>query len=184
MTVRTRSARLAALAAACALTVPPLAAQTSAPALARRPAAATSAPPTSADASARESAVTKGNARGALLTRDELRRCMAEQDRLAAETDAVLQVQQGLERERAEIVRLGVELKAKLDTIDRSRTADVEAYNALAEARNARIADYDAAMVKTNERVAVLEPARLAWSRDCAERRFREEDRAAIKAGR
>ena len=109
---------------------------------------------------------------------------MAEQRRLSAETDAIAETQRALDGDRAEIVRLGAELKARAAALDRTDSVAVEAYNAQAEARNALIGRYDAATAQTNARVEALEPARLVWSRDCAERAFRQQDRDAITSGR
>ena len=136
------------------------------------------------DAAASEAALARGNAASAVLTREQLRRCMAEQQRLSAETDAIAATQHALEGDRAEIVRLAGELKARAAVLDRTDSGAVEAYNAQAEARNALIGRYDAATARTNARVEALEPARLAWSRDCAERAFRQQDRDAITSGR
>ena len=80
--------------------------------------------------------------------------------------------------------RLGAELKARAGSLDRTDAAAVAAYNAQVEARNTLTARYDAAAAKANAQIQALEPARLAWSRDCAERAFRREDRQAIEAGR
>ena len=136
------------------------------------------------EAEAREAALARDNAARPLLGREELRRCLYEQLRLSAETDSLAEATGALEAERGELARLGAELKARAEALDRADRAAVDAYNAQAESRNARIARHVAAAAKVEERTRAIEPARLAWSRDCSGRAFRQEDRDAIETGR
>ncbi len=174
-----RRAPAAALLLAALAAVPAMA-QDAAPPAASQPARAASG----RDAEARESALARDNASGKVLDREELRRCIYEQMRLSAETDSIAEASRTLDTERAEIAHGGADLKTRAEALDRTDRAAVDAYNAQAEARNASIARHEAAAAKVGARIAAIEPARLAWSRDCANRPFRQEDRDAIEAGR
>ena len=106
----------------CALVAPAaLAADTTPPAK-----ATTKTPAAAADAKPREGGFGKGS--GPLLTREQLRQCLAEQDRLKQETAAVQQLQHTLDSDRSEIDRAEAELKAELATARDKALADCAAW--------------------------------------------------------
>ena len=113
-----------------------------------------------------------------------LRQCMAEQERLRTETEAVVQARRTVDTDKAEIDRTGALLKTQLETLDRTSQAAVDGYNADVQARGKLIAAYQAAAPIFNDRVEKLEDDRQKWSKDCADRRYREDDLDAIKSGK
>ncbi len=144
--------------------------------------AATPKASTKAAAQPREGGFGKSN--GPLLTRDQLRQCMTEQDRLKQETADILQTQKALEIDRAEIDRTGVELKADKETLDRTSQAAIDAFNAKIQAREKQVEAYKVAAPAFNDRFDKLDAAKQAFAKDCADRRYREDDYDAIKAGK
>jgi hypothetical protein len=132
----------------------------------------------------REGSLGKGGGTGAVLTREQLRQCLVEQDRLKQEGADLLQTQRTLDKERAEIDRLGVELKAEMDTLDRTSQAALDAFNGRVREREARVDAYRAASPPFNERVDKLESDKGAFAKGCADRRYREDDFDAIKGGK
>lgn len=146
------------------------------------PAAKSSAKP--ADPKPREGSFGKGGGSGALLTMTQLRQCMAEQDRMARETTGLVEAQRGFATERGEIDRLGAELQSEQATLDRTSQAAVDAYNAKLAERDKRAAAFRADAAAFNQRVEKLETDKQTFAKDCADRRYREEDYDAIKAGK
>lgn len=151
---------------------------------AQSPSPAAKAMPKPTDSKPREGSLGKGSGSGALLTSAQLRQCMAEQDRMAAEGASLVQAQRDLGAERSEIGRLDDELKAEQAVLDRSSQAAVDAYNAKLADRDKRVEAYRAATPAFNQRVEKLDADKQAFAKDCADRRYREEDYDAIKAGK
>lgn len=146
------------------------------------PAAKPSAKPV--DKKPRESSFGSGDGTGALLTMAQLRQCMTEQDRMDKETDGLVDAQRSFAAERSEVDRLGAELKADQATLDRTSQAAVDAYNAKLAERDKRAEAFRAAAGGFNQRVEKLEADKKAFAKDCADRRYREDDYNAIKAGK
>jgi hypothetical protein len=144
--------------------------------------AATPKASTKAAAQAREGGFGKSN--GPLLTREQLRQCLTEQDRLKQEAAEVVQVQRTLESERAEIDRTGVELTAGKETLDRTSQAAIDAFNAKIQSREKQVEAYRLAAPAFNDRVDKLDTAKRSFAKDCADRRYHEDDYDAIKAGK
>jgi hypothetical protein len=126
----------------------------------------------------------QGKGGGPLLTRAELRECMAAQDSIRKNEEAARRERQALDDEKAELVRLGAQLKDQLAAVDRSSQEAVDQYNALAAARDQRIDGLEARMTPFNARVEALQSERLAFARRCENRRFDERDEIAIKNGK
>jgi chromosome segregation ATPase len=94
--------------------------------------------------------------------------------------------------------RQRAELKAERDALEKQRfeiEADstrlrsdsegaVRAYNAKAGALEARVSDWNGRNDAMNETSKGLETERQAWLDGCADRRYREEDEAAIRRGK
>jgi hypothetical protein len=155
------------------------------PAKAAKPAATSPKPaakPT--EAKPREGALGKGTSTLPMLTRDELRQCLAEQDRIAKEGAELAQAQAKMDGERKEIERLGTELEADKAKVDTSDEAAVNAYNARVRQRTKQAEEYRAAVPVFNARVDKLAADGKAYATGCADRRFFEDDYEAIKAGK
>lgn len=125
-----------------------------------------------------------GNGKGPLLTRAELRECLAQQDRIKAGSDAATREREALEKEKSEIVEQGKVLEEQLATLDRTSADAVQAYNAAVTERDQRIDAFEARMPEFNGRVEALQKDREAFERQCGNRRYDEADEIAIRAGR
>ncbi len=119
-----------------------------------------------------------------LLTRDELRACMAAKNHLHDEGEALVQMQSKLATEKDEIVQNGNELKERLAALDRTNKEVVQKYVDDSNAREKRIDAFEASGRTYNERVQALENARAAYHRDCENKRFDLDDEAAIRKGK
>lgn len=156
------------------------AADKSTPASPPAKAAAKPAKPTKA----REGSLGGGSASGPMLTKDELRQCIAEQDRLKKETGEVVATQQKLAKDRAELERVSAEIDADKPKVDLSNKEAVDAFNARLQAKGKLVTDYQAAASHFNDRVDKLDADDKAFTKNCKDRRYFEDEYDEIKAGK
>ena len=178
---------LAAIGAAATFAGPAaVAADVAAPATVAKPPpkAAPKVPAKSVDASPPEAGAGKAGTSNVLLTRDELRQCMAEEDRMKKETADIVQVQAALATDRAEIVRMSSAIDADKASVNLGDPAAVDAFNERLKARSKLFEAYQAALPKFNQSVEKRDADRQAYLKACDNRRFDEKDRDAIKAGK
>lgn len=132
----------------------------------------------------KEGSVGKGKASGPLLTRNQLRECMSQQQKISLQGDETLALQSQFDRDKAEIQRQGLLLKEELAALDRTNAELVDRYNAKAAARDKTIDDFEARAPAYNLRVQQLQTDRAAYASACENRRFDENDEIAIKSGK
>lgn len=141
-------------------------------------------PPAAKAAKPREGSLGGGTASGPMLTKDELRQCLAEQDRLKNETTEVVATQKKLAKDRAEIERISAELDADRPKVDVSNKDAVDAFNVRLQEKGKMVADYQAAGQTFNQRVDKLDADDKSFTKDCRDRRYFEDEYDAIKAGK
>lgn len=125
-----------------------------------------------------------GKGAGALLTKAELRECLAIEARVVGSSDAAARERAQLEKEKAELMRQGEVLKAERDALDRSSADAVDAYNARALARDKAIDEFEARSDAFNARVGTLDADRATFKQRCDNRRFDQADEEALRKGR
>ena len=130
----------------------------------------------------REGSFGKGD--GALLTKDELRACLSQPARLAQQREALLKEQTSLAATKDEIGRSGEALKAKLDTLDRTKPEAVAAFNEEALARDKAINGYEVRVAAFNASAIAAKTERDAYGPACENRRFLADDEIAIEKER
>jgi chromosome segregation ATPase len=135
-----------------------------------------------ADKPKKEGAFGKGG--GAMLTKEQLRSCMAQKDKVAQLDDELTKEQTALAATKDEIKGSGETLKAGLETLDRSNAEAVAAYNDESQVRDKQIDDYQARVTAFNTRVEANNGDRDAYTKACENRRFLEDDEIAIKKGK
>ncbi len=91
---------------------------------------------------------------------------------------------EALNKERLEIEKQRAELEAERTRMTTGSAEAVRAYNAKAGALDARVGDWNQRNARWNEMSTALETDRQTWAASCADRRYREEDENAIKAGK
>lgn len=119
-----------------------------------------------------------------LLTRDELRACMASHTKRQQERDSLVDAKSKLDAERVDIQTSGQALKDQLAALDRTNAEMVAKYVEANNAREKRIDDFEKASNDFNARVEAATAADAAYKKDCADRRFDEKDELAIKKGK
>ena len=125
-----------------------------------------------------------GKAVGPLLTRAELRECFVLQGRIKSGTDTAAADREQLQKEKAELVRQGEELKAQFAALDRTSVEAIEQYRANALARDKAIDAFEARTSEFNGRLTALGEDRAGFTQRCDNRRFDELDEAAIRNGK
>ena len=125
-----------------------------------------------------------GDGSGPILTREQLRACMTQKVRVAQQDDAMAKEQAALVTGEAELVRSGDSLKERLEILDRTKPDDVAAYNEQTEARDRAIDAFQARVAAFNARVEPTKADHDAYAKSCGNRRFFDDDEAAIKQGK
>ena len=118
------------------------------------------------------------------ISRDELRACMDQQDRLTAMRAQVLQQQSALDQQRGEVARLDAELERKRSTLDPADAAAKQALDDEEARRNQMGEAYNARLPAFREQGSTLEKERQSWVDRCANKDFDEIDEFAIKRER
>jgi aspartate oxidase len=141
-------------------------------------------PPAKSTEPRREGSMGKGTSPLPILTKEQLRQCMAEQERIRKENAELAQAQEQMDKDRAEIERLGKEIETEKPKVDTSDESAVNAFNERVRQRIKMVEDFKAAVPAFNQRVDKLGVDRQAFATGCADRRFFEDDLAEIKAGK
>jgi hypothetical protein len=141
-------------------------------------------PAKAADGKPAEGSLGSGAGSGTLMTRDELRQCLDEQDRMKQETAAIVSTQAALAKDRAEIDRVSSAIDADRASVNRSDQAAVDAFNERWKARTKLIEAYQAAAPEFNRRVDKLDADQQAYAKNCKDRRYDEKDFNALKAAK
>lgn len=89
-----------------------------------------------------------------------------------------------LAKEKQELTRIEAENKAEGDTTRSALEKDVAALNARADAQNKRAADWNARSKALDAETNAYEDKRIDWKLECGDRRYREDDEKAIRAGK
>ncbi len=127
------------------------------------------------------SALGSGKRGGKLLTREELRACMATQAKLKRDREALGQREKPLDREKAEIVAEGESIKAARETLDRTSEEAIQAFNQRVLDNDARVDDYNKRNAALKADATAWQAASDQWKTQCGDRRYREDDEIAIK---
>lgn len=121
---------------------------------------------------------------GPFLTKDQLRKCIAQQDSLKTQDADLVKEQAAITAQKAEILRVGDELKTKLDAIDRTSAEAVAGYNEAVQARDKQIDEYQTRVTKFNAGVDDNQAAHEQFGQGCSGRRYFEDDETAIRKGK
>jgi hypothetical protein len=112
----------------------------------------------------------------AVLTPAQLRDCVAQKDRLRADTDAAVKSKAGIDVLKAEIASTGTALAEEATTLDRTKAEAVAAYNARVEARNTLVDSYRAKAAAYNKDVEGVQATQESYAKACDQRRYDDRD--------
>ena len=119
-----------------------------------------------------------------VMTRDELRACMDEQDGLQAARTKIDQEHGALDRQKTQVQTMDAELKKTVAAFDRADEAARQALKDEATKLDEAVDAYNARLAALREQVARFDTGRQAWLERCTKKDFDEMDEAAIKKER
>ena len=118
------------------------------------------------------------------MTRDELRACMNEQDRLQAIRTRVDQEQATLDQQKARVQAMDADRQKRAAALDPADEAGRKAIEDEVAKRDQEADAYNARLAVLREQVAGFDASRQAWVERCTKKDFDEMDEAAIKKER
>ena len=130
----------------------------------------------------KEAAFGKGT--GAMLSKEQLRSCLSQKAHLNELDADLVKEQSALAATKADVLREGDAIKAKLETVDRTQADAVAAFNQETEAHDKRIDAYQERVTAFNARVDAGKAERDTYGKSCDNRRYLEDDEIAIKKGK
>jgi hypothetical protein len=125
-----------------------------------------------------------GKSKPKTMSRDQLRACMDQQDRVTAMREKVVREEALLDKQRAEIARIDIDLANKRAALDPADAAAKEALAADEEKRNQAADAYNARIPLLREQANAVNIERQSWAERCADKNFDEIDEYAIKRER
>jgi hypothetical protein len=133
-----------------------------------------------ADAPPKKAAAKPTKGKANVMTRDELRACMDERDRLQEIRNQVQRENTALNTQQADIRKLDAEIDQKRVGLDPADTAGQQLLVADVARRDEQVTAFNAQLRSLNEQNRSLEERRTAWLAKCDGRNFDELDEAAI----
>jgi hypothetical protein len=150
-------------------------------------------PPAPAKGAAPAKAGTLGKAAGQsaaapsgepMLTRDELRQCLRQEDELKAGNSRLVDEQSAIDAEAKELSQAETALKAEREGIDATSAEAVAGFNARLVALRERADAYRSRALAFNEGVNAHQARHKVWVGDCGGRSYDEIDYFAIQRGK
>jgi hypothetical protein len=126
----------------------------------------------------------KGKGSGPLLTRNELRQCMALHERTRTQRDEIDRLEQLIGQDKDDIARRGADLKEQMVWLDRYSEPAVAQYNEQSQARDKMIDAYEARVAAHNAQAEAWKADTAAFAKNCENRRYDEKDEQAIQKGK
>jgi len=119
-----------------------------------------------------------------LMTRDELRACMNEQDRLQVIRTKVDQEQAALDQQKVRVQAMDADRQKRAAVLDPADEAGRKAIEDEVARRDQEADAYNARLAVLREQVAGFDTSRQAWVERCTKKDFDEMDEAVIKKER
>lgn len=137
-----------------------------------------------AAASKKESSLGKAKPGLPMLTKAQLRACLAQNDSIKKRVAEALPTQSALKKEGDELAQAGEALKNDRMTLDAADEVAVNAFNERIVARDKAIDAYQARTAEYNARVEALQADKTAYQNDCDGRRYFEDEELQIRSGK
>ncbi|NKI93575.1 MULTISPECIES: hypothetical protein [unclassified Rhizobacter] len=141
-------------------------------------------PALAADKPKKESTLGKAKAGAPFLTKEQLRACMAQNDRMKAQLAETLPLQGALKKDGDDLAAAGDTLKADREKIDTADAAAVQAFNERLAERDKAVEAYRARSAAYNTKVEALQADRASYATNCDGHRYFEDEELQIKAGK
>jgi hypothetical protein len=122
--------------------------------------------------------------KGPVLTRDQLRQCVAEQDAINVLGDDADKLQASLAESEASINRLEAQINAQEPLVDRYSQESVDSFNTLIDRHKRLVSAHNGNLPSANARVEQVNAAVQRFNAKCADRVYYESDMRAVRAGK
>ena len=132
----------------------------------------------------KERSLGKGKAGGPLMTRAELRECLATQERTRNQATELNAEQEKLTAEKATLLKRREDLKERVATLDRTSAEAVGAYNADVTSNEDAVNAWLTRSEDFNKRAQAAQATRTDYVNQCENRRYDERDETAIRNGK
>jgi hypothetical protein len=119
-----------------------------------------------------------------LLTKDQLRECVAQEASTKSEGQAMALEQAALDQLKASIGASDTDLAERRSSLDPLDAAAREGIEEQSRQLDRKIDDYNARLPAFNLRAQAYQSATATWKANCSNRRFEEADLQAIKRAR
>jgi hypothetical protein len=121
---------------------------------------------------------------GTMLSKEELRLCLKDKDDILAQRAQLEKDQAASQSERQQIIAQTQALKEAMATWDRTAPGVLDAHDAKVDAHEKRIDAWNKSHQQMLSVIDTLNKKQAQWTTDCGEKRYREDDEIAIKAGK
>lgn len=125
-----------------------------------------------------------GKGAGPLLTKAELRECLALNERVRASSEAALREREQIDKDMAGLLRERQDIEAAIPTLDKTSAEAIGQHNARVRAHEQAVQAFTARSEAFNAQVGALEADRASFQQRCDNRRFDQLDEEAIRKGR
>ncbi len=122
--------------------------------------------------------------RGPVLTRDQLRQCVAQQEAINKEGDEVDLLQSRLNQSEADLNALEESIKRQEAMVDRYSQQSVDNFNMLIERHRRQVERHNANLGYANARVDKVNRAVERFNAECGDRAYYDSDMRAVLAGK
>lgn len=131
----------------------------------------------------------RGLARGArhsgpVLSRDQLRQCVSEQNQINSRSEHVDRAQASLDAERSRLNHLEQRIERAEPLVDVYSQESVDSFNAMIDQHRRLVASFNERLPASNSQVETLNAAVERFNSRCGERAYYEHDMAAVLAGK
>ena len=121
---------------------------------------------------------------GPVLSREQLRSCVAQQNRLNGESAGLDQLEAGQNLKAAELERLEKTISQREPLVDKYSQESVDNFNALVKKQRKLVATYNESLPAYNAEVDKYKIAQEVFNTNCAGHAYYERDMAAVIAGK
>ncbi len=121
---------------------------------------------------------------GPVLSREQLRSCMSDQETVERKSAALEQAMASLSEEKSQITEMERRLADEKRLVVASSESSVKRYNAVVDRYQKMVDDYNARVAPFRTDLAAIESARARFNSDCVNHAYDENDMQALMAQR
>lgn len=121
---------------------------------------------------------------GPVLSREQLRSCVAQQNRLNSESAWLDQLEAGQKLKAAELERLEQAISQREPLVDKYSQESVDSFNALIKKQRKLVAAYNESLPAYNAEVDKYKISQQGFNTNCAGHAYYENDMQAVIAGK